>query len=772
MEKRLYHGTQNYLITYDPFGDTVGRANLNIVTNTGKIKMVKNDAETNKPIEGVTFQLSKADGTIIANATTNKNGETSFSNLYQGNYILKEISTDDNYILNETNFNVNVEYNKTSEIVITNEHKRGNLKIYKVDKDNNKVGLGNVKFDLFSQEFNRVIGTYTTNVNGELYIENIRTGNYKLIEKETNKWYNLASDTDVKVEWNTTSENTITNELKKGQIRVIKVDLDNNEVKLEGVKFNVLDKNNRILETIITDSKGEALTSRYAIRDYENLTLQEVETDERYVLNNKTQTIKLEQDQIKNLTFTNEKKKGQVQVIKVDLDNNEVKLPNVEFNVLDESGNIIDKLVTDENGEAVSKRLPIDQRYTLQETKTLNNYVLNEETQTVILTQDQITDITFTNEKKKGQIKVIKIDFDNNEVKIPNVEFNVLDSKGNIVDKLVTDSNGEAVSKRLPIDEQYILQETKTLENYVLNEETQTVTLTQDQITDITFINEKVKGQIEVIKTSEDDNQYSGLPAGTPLKDFIFEVYNADTNELVDSLITGEDGKAITKRLVKGKYFIIEKETGNIYYLKNDNRFDAEIKENNQIVSVDITDESINPSVDIEKDGIIQTTANQEIKYTFDLKNTGNVPLNNFTWTDTLPTDYVRITRLVTGTYNQDLNYDIYYKTNKNDYKLLVGNLSTQVNNYVDFTNLELAEDEYVTDFKVEFGTVDVGFQNVIKPYIFTTVNSSVEAEDTFTNKTRIEGKNSGIVVWDEDNHTTKVYEKEITIKKLPRTGR
>ena len=149
MEKRLYHGTQNYLITYDPFGDTVGRANLNIVTNTGKIKMVKNDAETNKPIEGVTFQLSKADGTIIANATTNKNGETSFSNLYQGNYILKEISTDDNYILNETNFNVNVEYNKTSEIVITNEHKRGNLKIYKVDKDNNKVGLGNVKFDLF-----------------------------------------------------------------------------------------------------------------------------------------------------------------------------------------------------------------------------------------------------------------------------------------------------------------------------------------------------------------------------------------------------------------------------------------------------------------------------------------------------------------------------------------------------------------------------------------------------------------------------------------------
>ena len=587
MEKQQYHGTQDYLITYDPFGDTVGRTNLNIVTNTGKIKIVKNDAETNKPIEGVTFQLTKADGTIIANSTTNVNGEASFSSLYQGDYFLKEVSTDDNYILNEKQFEVNVEYNKTSEIVITNEHKRGDLKIYKIDKDNNRVVLGNVEFQLYSEEFEKVIGTYYTDVNGELKIEGLRTGNYKLIETKTNKWYNLSDDVDIKIDWDEETTKNIENELKKGQVRIIKVDNENNEVKLEGVEFEVLDMKDNILEKLITDENGEALTSKYPIRDFEN----------------------------------------------------------------------------------------------------------------------------------------IKI------------------------------------------------RETKTLEEYVLSDEVKTIKLEENQITNIVFENEKIKGQIEVTKTSEDESKYSGLPAGAPLKDFVFEVYNANTNELVDTLITGEDGKAITKKLLKGNYYVIEKETGSIYYLKNDNRFDAEIKENNQIVSVDITDESIKPSVDIEKDGIIQTTANQEIKYIFDLKNTGNVPLNNFTWTDSLPSDYVRITRLVTGTYNQDLNYDIYYKTNKNDFKLLVENLSTQINNYIDFINLQLEEDEYITDFKVEFGTVDVGFENVIKPYIFTTVNASVEAEDTFTNKTRIEGKNSGIVVWDEDDHTTKVYEKEIIIKKLPRTG-
>ena len=221
--------------------------------------------------------------------------------------------------------------------------------------------------------------------------------------------------------------------MKKAQVRVIKVDLDNNEVKLKGVKFNVLDENKNVLETIITNDEGEAITSKYPVRDFEKLTLQETETLQNYKLNTTPQTVKLEANQIKDIIFTNEKKKGQIKVIKVDLDNNEIKLKDVEFEVYDEKENVVDKLKTDQNGEAVSKRLPIDQKYTVKETKTGNTYVLNEEPQIVTLKEDQITDITFTNEKKKGQIKVIKVDLDNNEIKLENVEFKVYDEKGNVV---------------------------------------------------------------------------------------------------------------------------------------------------------------------------------------------------------------------------------------------------------------------------------------------------------------------------------------------------
>ena len=149
--KTRINATQNYAVTYDPFGDGVGRATLNVKTNTGKLQINKTDSETSKPIEGVTFQLTKADGTVVANATTNSNGIATFSGLYQGNYKLTEISTNDNYVINKATFDVNVEYNKSTTQNITNDHKKGNLKIYKVDKDNHKIALGNVQFDLYSE---------------------------------------------------------------------------------------------------------------------------------------------------------------------------------------------------------------------------------------------------------------------------------------------------------------------------------------------------------------------------------------------------------------------------------------------------------------------------------------------------------------------------------------------------------------------------------------------------------------------------------------------
>ena len=584
--KTRQSSTQNYALAFDPFGDGVGRTTLNIKTNTGILKINKTDSETSKAIEGVTFSLTKEDGTVVASATTNANGVATFTGLYQGNYKLKETSTHKNYVLNTATFDVNVEYNKTTTKDITNDHKKGNLKIYKVDKDNHKIALGNVKFDLFSEEFQKVIGTYTTNVDGEITINNLRIGEYKLIEKNTGKWYKLADDKTVEVKWNTTEENIVENELKKGQIRVIKVDLDNNEVKLQGVKFNVYD----------------------------------------------------------------------------------------------EDKNLVDTLVTDENGEAVSKRLRIDKNYTVQETETL--------------------------------------------------------------------------------------------ENYVLNDKPQTITLEQDQIKNMTFENELIKGYIRIIKESKEDNKYNGDKAGTKLANAEFEVYNSE-NKLVDTLVTDENGEATTKLLLKGKYTIKEIKAPD-YYVLTDEVFGAEIIKHKEIVDANIKNDNVDIDIEVTKKGFIETQNKDSIYYDFsNIHNKSNIALDNFTWSDSLPTNAVRANRIYTGTWNEDLKYSVWYKTNlSDDYIMLQDNLSTTVNNEVKFTDAELKEGEFITDFQFRFGTVKSDFREVEQPRLYCDMLDNLPNGFIFVNHTKVEGDYKDIHIEDKDDWKTITYLKEIEVtEKLPRTG-
>lgn len=734
----------------------------------GKIRVVKIDSDYHEiKIENAVFEVIDENNNVVETIKTSSNGEATTSRLNTGTYRLREVSTKDEYILDEGNQRVVIEKDKTTEVVVENLHKKGNVKIYKVDKDNHKITLGNVKFDLYSEEFGKVVGTYTTDVNGEIYIENLRTGNYKLIEKETNKWYNLAENTDIKIEWDLTINTVIENELKKGQVKVVKIDKDNNEVKLKGVKFQVLDSKGNILETITTDSNGEALTSRYSVRDYDSLTLKEVETNEFYVLNEEPQTVVLEANQIKTITFENELKKAQIQVIKVDKDNKAVVLEGITFNILDEKRNVVDTLTTDKNGTAISKRLPINQKYTIVETQTKQEYKLTEETQTVVLKQDEIKGVVFENELKKGQVKVIKIDKDNNEIRLPGVTFEILDSNMNVIEEIVTDYNGEAISSRLPsVNKEYFIREKDTLDTYVLNEETQKVVLQEDQIKTITFENERKKGYIEIKKVDKENPEKTLVGAE-------FEVFDQEEN-LVDTIIIGEDGIGTSKLLVSGKYTLKESKTGSVYYLLNEESYIVEIKENKEVVKVTIDNKGVDIEVDVDKEGPVETKSGETIEYNFsNIKNCSNVFLEDFRWYDYLPTDYVRLTKVSTGTWNQKLTYNVYYKTNlSEDYILLKEGLDTEQNYELDFENLELQENEYVTEFYFDFGKVDVGFMESEAPKVFCRVLDNLENGTTFTNRTETVGNYYGIEARTESKTTTIVYEPEEEHEEtLPRTG-
>lgn len=549
----------------------------------------------------------------------------------------------------------------------------------------------------------------------------------------------------------------------QSKINIIKLE-EETQKPLKGVKFSAkyLDTNENIGE-FTTNEKGEI--SITGLRQGK-IGITEVQTLEDYELDKETKEIDLGFNQIKEIKIYNGHKKGELKLIKVDEENPEIKLEGVEFNLIDKNGNVVKHLVTDKNGEAVATDINTGD-YILKETKTKEEYKIGLDKEVKITWNNQET-LTIENTKKKGKVKIVKQDKDNAEIKLQEVKFNLLNEQQEIIEQLITDENGEAVSSNLPIGK-YYLKETETNDNYILNDTTIETSIEEDKVTEVIAQNEKIKGQIKIEKTSEDKNNILGTEAGSPIENAKFNIYNT-SGKLVEQIITDKDGIAISNKLEKGKYVVQEVETGK-WYMLNDKKYNVEITKNEEIVKLEITNKSQDPKVDISKKCKSKVKANEEIDYTFDIKNNGNVDLSNFTWYDILPNKYAKITKIETGTYNQDIIYSIYYKTNqKEEYMVIKKDLNSKENNYIDLTNLHLDEGEEIIEIKVCFGNVGVGFESVDKPHIFMQVKDGINNDEKIENYTALEGYNQEYKVSDDDTAVSIVYN-VVEPKKLPRTG-
>ena len=382
---------------------------------------------------------------------------------------------------------------------------------------------------------------------------------------------------------------------KASSLKIIKQD-EETKIPIAGVKFNVKYSESR-------KNIGDYTTNKDGIIEIpnlkpENITLTEIETLEQYELNNTPIEIKINYGENKEMTIYNKHKKGNLKVIKNDKDNSDIKLDEVEFDLLDKEGNVVKHFVTNEKGEAVIEGINTGE-YTLKETKTKEEYKISLENKDVTIKWNEESVITISNEKKKGQIEVVKVDGENNSIKLKEVEFEVLDSNDNVIEKIKTDENGIAKTSLLPIGT-YFLKEISTDDKHILNDKKIETIVKEDVTTSVIVENERIKGQIKIIKTSEDKNNILNLEAGAPIEGAKFNIYNSD-GKLVDQVITNEEGIAITKKLDKGEYMVQEIESGK-WYILNDEKFNIEIKENNEVVDLEITNEPENPGVDIEKE--------------------------------------------------------------------------------------------------------------------------------------------------------------------------
>ena len=152
------------------------------------LRLVKRDAQTGELVKGATFKIEEVNGGFTDQRQTDAEGVIFWENLRPGAYKVYEVEPAPNYVHNDTVHIVQLEENRTTTLEVTNIIKP-TLKILKVDSIT-KSPIANVKFqiwrgsdDTITGELND-LGVFYTNEAGEIVLEHIDTGWYRIKELE------------------------------------------------------------------------------------------------------------------------------------------------------------------------------------------------------------------------------------------------------------------------------------------------------------------------------------------------------------------------------------------------------------------------------------------------------------------------------------------------------------------------------------------------------------------------------------------------------------
>ena len=730
----------------------------------------KIDAETGAALSGIRFEVrylsgaTGTEGTVIGTYTTSKNGTITVAGLKPGVYSVAEVSTDSDHILDDTLKTVAL---KDDNAVVTVEFTNaplGGLLIKKMDAVT-KEPLSDVIFkitDIKGAVVGESNGEYRTDETGSIYIPKL-IGGYIVQEVKAKEGYLLDNTAKtIYIEKGRVYSLEFFNQPHNSLI-IQKVDRKTQKL-LEGAKFEVRKIDGTYIGEYITAADG-----RITIPDMKPdwYVVKETAAPEGYCLDTAvSKNVQVKSNAPSMVKFENDKN-ATLRISKTNSVTGEP-MENVEFTIVREDGKTYGKHYTNRQGEInLEYKLPAG-TYLIRETNTLKGYALDTNIRKVALDWGDDQLIEWEN-YPLASIRIEKTDAESGKP-ISGVKFEIFDKNKESIGTYITDSKGQIhLDKMFLGDATYYIEE-KENEGYVVTKGLQTVKTKWGKTTYVELENKPIQGKVQIHKTAADNNAITGHLKGDGLKDAKFTVYDSDGKK-VTVLRTDSKGFAESDWLRYGKYTMKET-TSPLYFLLSDETISFEIRKDGEIVEIKRENKSTTLQTHVEKSGYQETMGGSVIRYDlYHIQNKSLVPLENFYLHESLPADAAYITRLFTGTFNQNLNYTIYYKTNKTgSFKALQDNLFTNKVYEIDCTK-GLMAGEYITDIKYEFGTVDVGFCEVERPFIYCKTYQNLPNGYQFTNRVEVGGMYEMQKVKAEDSFTTKIYAPVASRGKLPKTG-
>lgn len=615
-------------VTYAQTVNDPVKGYLNIKVSYGSAKIVKT-SEDGK-VEGISFTIT-GNG-VNKTVTTGAGGIIQIDNLAPGVYTVTEQNYD-KYEPQEVR-RVTVVSGQVTTVNFNNTLKRGTLIVTKTSEDGLNEG---VKFHLYGTSLSGLaVDEYAvTDSAGKAVFSDVLIGTgYTLEEVDTAIRYVVPEKQTAAVEWNTVTNKSFTNILKKWNVTVTKSDaetgLPQGDATLAGAVYGIY-KGDQLVDTYTTDANGQFTTKYYVCGD--DWTIREITPSEGYLLDNTVYPIGAE---AKNYTVeynttandvTEQIVKGRIAIIK-HTDNGDTQLETpeagAEFAVFLKATGSYDSakaserdyLTCDENGYAVTKDLPYG-IYTVHQTKSWDGRELLADFDVYIAKDGQTYRYLANNRNFESYIKIVKVDAETGKViPLAGAGFRLYRPDGSLItqtftypavttiDTFYTNSDGYLITpEKLEYGTGYSLVEVSAPYGYTLNSEPVYFDVTADNATEenavtvveVTKSNTAQKGVLRISKSgevfssvTEADGIYQPVFTVKGLAGAIYEIAAAEdiitpdgtlrytAGEVVDTVTTDETGLAESKPLYLGKYEIREI-TAPTGYVRNTEVHTAEL---------------------------------------------------------------------------------------------------------------------------------------------------------------------------------------------------
>ena len=751
------------------------------------ISVWKYDSETGAAIEGAVFQVrylsgntSGTGGTVIGTYRTSVNGSFTVTGCKAGTYIIEELSSDGSHVIDTPPQTVYLS-GKDQEVVQVyfNNSPKGSLLIKKVSSADNSP-ISDVQF-FVTESDGTVVGDsngyFVTDSAGTILIEGIDPGTTLVVKETRAKDGFILDDTPQTAQIQ--AGQTVTLEFRNqptGQLIIHKLSGNDKKTPLEGVQFKITYSDGSFVDAdsgqlssnglYWTNSEGQIILSGLT----GTVVVTEVESIPGYTIdpNTQSQTVVINPNDTQELYFYNNPIGG-IEIIKVNASKTSERIPDTTFEIRRMDDALVDTITTDKNGRAYLALE--DGSYYAIEIEANPDFVLDDTPHYFEVKDGKVTTLRVTNAAASG-ILIHKVDTSGEG--IYGVKFLLYDEDRNPIGEFTSDDDGYVyiTADDLPdganTSGRFYLRELEAAEGYILDKEYKTVYVRPGRTAEIEWVNEAITGQIQIYKYAAEANSVTGVPAGTPLQGAVYEIINERSGRVVDYITTDARGVAASNPLPLTRYKIREV-TAPAYFQLDPTVHDVTLEYAGQIIKIAAYDKPANLKVTVTKTGNKQLLAGDSMRYDLTVANNSNVPLENFYLHDRFPTDCATAKTITTGTYNTRLNYQITYKTNYNDYRVLATNLLSTNNYAFDLSAISLMQDEVVTDVRLEFGKVPAGFASVVKPTV--TIQTSANLANGYQVVNRADAGGQYMSQWETGRAAWITLIVKLNQPNLPKTG-